>query len=186
MVPGLGADRLLRGRAHRPRLSAGDLDGARSTRASGADVVERGFLRSLGSDASRDQDWKCYGKSVVVFSVAFMAFLYGLLRLQGHLFLNPDHLPGVPCAPVVQHRRELHHEHELAVLRRRVDDVVPHARWPGSRCRTSSRPASGMAVLAAIVRGIARRGDGGGSATSGATSTARSSTSCCRSRSCSR
>ena len=41
----------------------------------------------------------------------------------------------------------------------------------------------GMAVLAAVVRGISRRSRERRSATSGATSTARSSTSCCRSRS---
>ena len=34
--------------------------------------------------------------SVIVFTIAFSVFLYGLLRLQGHLFLNPDHLPAVP------------------------------------------------------------------------------------------
>ncbi len=60
------------------------------------DVVERGFLRLLGRDATSDQGWKAYGLSVVVFTVAFSAFLYTLLRLQGHLFLNPAHLPGVP------------------------------------------------------------------------------------------
>src|ERR1700756_4952486 len=62
------------------------------------DVVERGFLRLLGSDASGDQNWKQYGLSVVVFTVLFSAFLYALLRLQGHLFLNPAQLPGVPWA----------------------------------------------------------------------------------------
>ena len=60
------------------------------------DVVERGFLRLLGRDAASDQDWKQYGLSVVVFTIGFSVFLYGLLRLQGHLFLNPDHLPAVP------------------------------------------------------------------------------------------
>src|SRR5262245_52039688 len=59
------------------------------------DVVERGFLRMLGRDAVGDQDWKQYGLSVIVFSIVFTVFLYGMLRLQGHLFLNPDHLPGV-------------------------------------------------------------------------------------------
>ena len=60
------------------------------------DIVERGFLRLLGRDATTDQDWKQYGLSVVVFTIGFSVFLYGMLRLQGHLFLNPDHLPAVP------------------------------------------------------------------------------------------
>ena len=62
------------------------------------DVVERGFLRLLGSDAGSDQDWKAYGKSVLVFSIFFSVFLYGIQRLQGHLFLNPDHIQAVPWA----------------------------------------------------------------------------------------
>ena len=33
---------------------------------------------------------------MVVFSIVFSALLYALQRLQGHLFLNPDHLPAVP------------------------------------------------------------------------------------------
>src|SRR5690348_620143 len=60
-----------------------------------SDVVERGFLRLLGRDAVVEQDWRAYAKSVLVFSILFSGFLYALLRLQGHLPLNPDHLPGV-------------------------------------------------------------------------------------------
>ena len=37
------------------------------------DVVERAFLRLLGQDASGDQNWKQYGGSVVVFTIAFSA-----------------------------------------------------------------------------------------------------------------
>ena len=40
---------------------------------------------------------------------------------------QPEPLQGGARASLAQHRRELRHEHELAVLRRRVDDVVLHA-----------------------------------------------------------
>ena len=72
-------------------------------------------------------------------------------RLQGHLFLNPDHMKGGARAPRAEHDRELHHEHELAVLRRRVHDVVPH---PDGRARGAELRVCGvgMAVLAAVVR----------------------------------
>ena len=82
------------------------------------DVLERGFVRLLGPDAAGDQDWKGYGKSVVAFTVVFSAFLYALLRLQGHLFLKPYHLPGCALDGGVEHDRQLRHEHELQVGRR--------------------------------------------------------------------
>ena len=73
---------------------------------------------------------------------------------------EPGPPEGRPAAHLAEHDRQLHHEHELAVLRRRVHDVVPDADGRARRCRTSSPPAVGMAVLAAVVRGIARRSIG--------------------------
>ncbi len=40
---------------------------------------------------------------------------------------EPGSREGRPGAPVAEHGRQLHHEHQLAVLRRRVHDVVPDA-----------------------------------------------------------
>ena len=67
--------------------------------------------------------------------------LYAIQRLQGHLFLNPDHLQGVAVAHRAEHDGELRHEHELAVLRRRVHDVVPDAdgRAGGAELRLGRR-----------------------------------------------
>ena len=33
--------------------------------------VERGFYRLVGTNAGREQDWKSYGKTVLVFSLLF-------------------------------------------------------------------------------------------------------------------
>ena len=89
--------------------------------------IERGFYRLVRTDPTREQDWKSYGKTVVIFSILFSGLLYAILRLQGHLFLNPDKLAGRAVAHLAQHDGELRHEHQLAVLRRRVHDVVPVA-----------------------------------------------------------
>ena len=86
-----------------------------------------------------------------------MLVLYVLQRLQGSLPLNPTDVGAVPAAAGVQHRRQLRHQHELAELRRRVDDEPPHPdgrAWP---CRTSCRPRSGCAVAVALIRGLVRR-----------------------------
>lgn len=125
------------------------------------EVVERGFLRLLGRDASGDQTWKQYGLSVVVFSVLFSGFLYGLLRLQGHLFLNPAHLPGVPWALALN----------------TTASFVTNTNWQyyggestmsylsqmaGLAVQQFVSAGVGLAVLAAVARGIARRGGGVG------------------------
>ena len=110
------------------------------------------------------------------------ALLYAIQRLQGHLFLNPDHLKGVPAHIVAEHGGELRHEHELAVLRRRVHDVVPDpdGRARGAELRLGRRrhggPRRGRARPLAPLAQRARQ-------LLASTSTARSSTSCCRSRS---
>ena len=126
-----------------------------------SDVVERSFLRLLGRDALGEQDWKAYAKSVLVFTVGFSAFLYALLRLQGHLFLNPAHLPGVPW--------------DIAL--NTVASFVTNTNWQYYGGETTMSYLSqmaglavqqfvsagvGMAVLAAVIRGIARRGTGAG------------------------
>src|SRR5262245_62863849 len=58
--------------------------------------IERGFYRLLRTDPRREQDWKAYSTTVIVFTVVFFGALYALQRLQGQLFLNPDHMKGVP------------------------------------------------------------------------------------------
>jgi K+-transporting ATPase ATPase A chain len=124
-----------------------------------SDPVERGFLRLLGRDAVGDQTWIAYAKSVLAFSVVFSAFLYALLRLQGHLFLNPDHLPGVPwgvalntTASFVTNTNWQYYGGEAT--------MSYLSQMAGLAVQNFVSAGVGMAVLAAVVRGIARRGSG--------------------------
>ena len=57
--------------------------------------VERGTYRLLRIDPEREQNWKGYAGSVLVFSAVGFVLLYLILRLQGHLPLNPPDLPGM-------------------------------------------------------------------------------------------
>ncbi len=57
--------------------------------------VERGTFRLLRIDPEREQAWKAYATAVLAFSVASFAVLYAILRLQGHLPLNPNDYPGM-------------------------------------------------------------------------------------------
>jgi hypothetical protein len=61
-------------------------------------VVERPIYRLIGVDPEEEQTWQRYGISLVVFTGVRLLIGYGLLRLQGHLPLSPQHLPGVAPA----------------------------------------------------------------------------------------
>ena len=138
---------------------------------------ERAFLRLVGSSPDHEQNWKSYAGSVVIFSIVFTVLLYLLLRWQAHLPLNPDHLPDV-TAPIALNT---------------TASFVTNTNWQyyggeftmsylsqmaGLAVQNFVSAAVGMAVLAAVIRGFARRTTST-SATSGATSTARWCTSCC-------
>ena len=60
--------------------------------------VERPIYRLLGTSPSQEQTWKRYASALVIFSAVSIAFTYLILRLQGHLPMNPQHLGGVGSA----------------------------------------------------------------------------------------
>ncbi|HEV3029797.1 MAG TPA: potassium-transporting ATPase subunit KdpA [Planctomycetota bacterium] len=57
--------------------------------------VERILYRLFRVDPKQEQDWKHYTLSVLAISVVSCLFTYALLRLQEVLPLNPQKLPGV-------------------------------------------------------------------------------------------
>src|SRR5258705_11956987 len=57
---------------------------------------ERGFYRLVRAGAEKEQDWKSYGKTVLIFSVVFSGVLYAVQRLQAHPFPNPHPTKAVP------------------------------------------------------------------------------------------
>jgi K+-transporting ATPase ATPase A chain len=57
--------------------------------------IERVVYRALFIDETSEMGWKRYAISVVLFSTLSMFAVYVILRLQGHLPLNPQALPGV-------------------------------------------------------------------------------------------
>ncbi len=119
-------------------------------------VAERGFYRLLRTSPEEEQDWKGYATSVLVFSLLFILPLYALLRLQGHLPLNPDHLSGVTpgvaantAASFVTNTNWQYYggESTMSYL----------SQMAGLAVQNFISAAVGMAVLAAMIRGFARR-----------------------------
>ena len=60
--------------------------------------IERPIYRLLGTSPDKEQTWKRYAGSLVVFSGLSIGLTYFLLRVQGSLPLNPQHLGAVPPA----------------------------------------------------------------------------------------
>jgi len=60
--------------------------------------AERPFYRLLGTSPDKEQTWKRYAGSAIIFSGSFLAIGYLLLRIQGSLPLNPQHFGALPPA----------------------------------------------------------------------------------------
>jgi len=122
-------------------------------------AIEKGFYRVVRIDPEQEQDWKSYGTTVLVFSVLFWGLLYLILRLQSHLFLNPDHMKAVPAhlslntaASFITNTNWQFYggESTMSYL----------SQMAGLAVQNFVSAAVGMAVLVAVVRGIARRSSG--------------------------
>ena len=118
--------------------------------------LERGFCRVVRTDPAREQDWKSYGMTVLVFSVLFWFVLYGIQRLQAHLFLNPDHMKAVPshlslntAASFITNTNWQFYGGEYT--------MSYFTQMAGLAVQNFVSAAVGIAVLAAVVRGLARR-----------------------------
>ena len=123
--------------------------------------VERGLYRLLRVDAAEDQTWREYAACMVVFSAVCTLTAYALLRVQSIHPLNPAPLPRHAVGRLVQHRRVVRDQHQLAVLRGRDEPLVLLADR-GHRLQSLLSMAVGLAVGIAVIRGFVRRGGGAG------------------------
>src|ERR1700676_2847545 len=54
--------------------------------------AERPVYKALGTSPDQEQNWKRYAASMVIFSAVAMGVTYLLIRIQGSLPLNPQHM----------------------------------------------------------------------------------------------
>jgi len=117
---------------------------------------ERGFYRLMGTSAESEQAWKPYAITALVFMAVFAVCLYAFLRLQGHLPLNPDGMKGVnswvsmnTTASFVTNTNWQYYSGETT--------MSYLSQMAGLAVQNFVSAALGMAVLAAVIRGFARR-----------------------------
>ena len=80
--------------------------------------VEAALYRIAGVDEKREQNWITYTVAMLFFNAAGFVLVYAILRLQAILPFNPADQSAVPAGSILQHRRQLHDQHQLAELRR--------------------------------------------------------------------
>ena len=118
--------------------------------------VERPVYRLLGTSPEQEQTWKRYAGSLIIFSGISILFTYVIIRIQGSLPLNPQHLGAV--GPALSFNT--------------ASSFVTNTNWQNYGGETTMSyfsqigaltvqqfvsPAVGIAVAIALVRGFARR-----------------------------
>jgi K+-transporting ATPase ATPase A chain len=121
-----------------------------------AGPVERGLYRVLGVDPDRGQDWKAYAKSVLVFSAVFWGLLYLILRTQGIHPWNPLGL-GSGTWDVSFNTTSSFVTNTNWQFYGGETTLTYFSQMAGLTVQNFVSAAAGMAVLAALIRGLAAR-----------------------------
>ncbi|MGH7972422.1 MAG: potassium-transporting ATPase subunit KdpA, partial [Limisphaerales bacterium] len=117
--------------------------------------LERLTYRLMGVRADREQTWKEYTFAMLLFSIVSCLFTYAILRLQGLLPLNPQGLPGLSADLAFNtavsfttntNWQSYGGESTMSYLSQMVGLVI----------HNFASSAVGIAIAAALVRGIAR------------------------------
>jgi K+-transporting ATPase ATPase A chain len=118
--------------------------------------LEKPVYRLLGTSPSQEQTWKRYAGAMIIFSAVSLVFTYVILRLQGSLPMNPQHLTGV----------------DPALSFNTAASFVTNTNWQNYGGETTMSyfsqigaltvqqfvtPAVGIAVAIVVVRGFSRR-----------------------------
>jgi len=117
--------------------------------------VERLLFRALGVDPAREQDWKSYAKSLLIFSGTGFAFTFAVLRLQNILPLNPQGFG--PVGPALAFNTAASFVSNTNWQNYAGETTLSYfAQMVGLTFQNFASAAVGIAVAAALVRGIAR------------------------------
>jgi K+-transporting ATPase ATPase A chain len=117
--------------------------------------LEKITYRLMGVDAEQEQDWKKYTFAMLLFSAVSCLFTYAILRLQNHLPLNPQGFgalsPDLAFNTAVSFTTNTNWqsysgESTMSYLSQMVALVI----------HNFTSAATGIALAAALVRGIAR------------------------------
>jgi K+-transporting ATPase ATPase A chain len=117
--------------------------------------VERLFYRFLGLDPRKEQDWKQYTVSMLAFSLVGLLFTYAILRLQHLLPLNPQGFG--PVSPDLAFNTAVSFTTNTNWQNYGGESTLSYfSQIVGLVFHNFVSAATGIAIAAALVRGIAR------------------------------
>jgi K+-transporting ATPase ATPase A chain len=117
--------------------------------------IERLVYRLCGVDETREMGVTGYAVSMIVFNFVTLLFIYVVLRLQGHLPLNPAHVPGMD--PWVAFNTAVSFATNTNWQAYVPETAVSYLTQMLALARENFVSAAlGMAVAAAFIRGLTR------------------------------
>ncbi len=117
--------------------------------------VETGIYKAAGIREDTEQDWKRYLVAVLLFSLAGFLLLYAILRTQGYLPLNPQDLPGLK--PSLAFNTAVSFMTNTNWQSYGGETTMSYfSQMIGLTFQNFVSAAAGMAVLVALIRGLAR------------------------------
>ncbi|MGA2835857.1 MAG: potassium-transporting ATPase subunit KdpA [Acidimicrobiales bacterium] len=118
--------------------------------------AERPVYRLLGTDPEQEQNWKRYATSMVIFSAIAMGVTYLLIRVQGSLPLNPQHLDA--AGPALSFNTAASFMTNTNWQNYGGESAMSYFSQIGALTfEQFVSPAIGIAVAIAMVRGFSRR-----------------------------
>jgi K+-transporting ATPase ATPase A chain len=118
--------------------------------------IERIVYRLSGVDPKREQRWTGYALSLLAFSAVSILGLFAILRFQGELPFNADGLPGVP--PALAFNAAVSFVTNTNWQNYGGEATMSHfSQAVGLATQNFVSAAAGLAVLAALIRGLVRR-----------------------------
>jgi K+-transporting ATPase ATPase A chain len=118
--------------------------------------LERGLYRLAGVDPQREMTWRAYTSGILLFNGIGLLALYALLRLQGLLPLNPQGFPA--ATPDLSFNTAVSFATNTNWQSYGGETTVSYlVQMLGLAVLNFLSAATGMAVLVAMIRGLARR-----------------------------
>jgi K+-transporting ATPase ATPase A chain len=119
--------------------------------------LERPIYRSLSIDPDAEQSWQRYGGAMIIFSGIAILFTYGILRLQGSLPFNPQHLGAV--SPALSWNTAVSFVTNTNWQNYAGESTMSYlSQMAALAVQNFVSAAVGIAVAIALIRGFARKG----------------------------
>jgi K+-transporting ATPase ATPase A chain len=122
--------------------------------------VERLVYRVIRTDVRREQDWKSYGRTVLIFSLVSWAALYLVLRTQGGHPWNPQNFGAAPWDVTFNTTSSFLTNTNWQFYAGETT-LSYFSQMAGLAVQNFLSAAVGMAVLVAVIRGFARHSGAG-------------------------